>query len=158
MLPHEWVNDPHSFQAMVWVDGNFEVNNSHFGRLMAAPIIDGDADLVFFRHPSESCIYNEAAYSFEHHESRYNLPKLAEQLDFYKGMGLKPHTGVWCGGCFAIRNTLPAMTFMTHWYAEMSRWTLKDQTALAYLMNTRLGNLRLHTIDDDIYKSHIIHN
>jgi hypothetical protein len=120
----------------IWVDANMAVDNPAFAR-EALGFVD-DRGIALFAHPQRTCIYDEARACQRIPQCR-DLPVL-EQVDSYRA----EHPRRWglyaCGTIARDRDAGPVRALGEDWYAEMERWTPRDQ--LSFPVAARRAGVR----------------
>ena len=121
---------PPGTEYSLWVDGSMEFSSGlHPGRLAQECL--GDADLALFRHPSRSCLYDEALIC-----SRRGLDDpavMARQMNRYRAEGYPRNNGL--AECSVIlRRHTPAVARLNElWWEEINKGSRRDQLSFNYV-------------------------
>lgn len=138
-----------SSQFTVYMDGNIFLN---VPPLKLISELLGEADMALFRHPYRHCLYQE----HEPAKQRILPPFKAlmdEQVTRYREQGMPENFGLGECGMLIRRNNAVTAEFNDRWWAEICRYTNRDQMSFPYVlwkMKDRiklkfiLGNVRKH--------------
>ena len=85
----------------------------------------GDKDFAFFKHPGRDCVYAEAEACVS--LGKGNLKELAEQQKEYAKQNFPEHSGLCELTCFIRKNTPEANEAFEKWWAEITRYSNRDQ-------------------------------
>lgn len=117
VLTHKYV-DTH---YIVWMDGNLTLKQDPHELIK----LMGDHDFAFFKHPGRDCVYDEADACFG--LGKGNPKELAEQIKEYAKQEWPPHSGLSELTCFIRKNTKEANEVFEEWWAEICRYSNRDQ-------------------------------
>ena len=120
ILGHKYCNTPY----IVWQDGNCALKQDphELVKLM------GDNDFAFFKHPGRDCLFDEADTCVQ--LGKGNITEIAEQVRAYAdphGVNMDLHSGMIEATCFARKNNPHANDLMEKWWAEICRYSNRDQ-------------------------------
>ena len=110
-----------------------------------------DSGWAMFAHPDRNCIFEEAIVSAQMEKYR-NLP-IHEQVMFYKGIGIQPHSGLFACGVIVRKEPLPSSLIDANltWWKETCNRTYQDQLSLPYV-------LKVHNLQVDKIPGNLWHN
>ena len=154
ILGHKYHGD---CDVLIWHDANV------FPKLKQEELIEkylGESDICFVKHPYRGCIYEEFAMLKIDPRFKKVHKELAVQEQFYRDSGYPEKNGLYeCN--FFIRKVNPKtnILFEKRW-AEVCRWTYRDQVCLPFVLSTfevnmrviDLGNIRSNP--DFVYVNH----
>lgn len=137
-LPHHFVSAP----VRVWMDGNI------FPKKAPATIVEEllqDYDIAVFHHPWRRCIYEE------HEPARQHLkepcrPILDEQVRKYRDDGMPAGFGLAECGVVLSRSSDVTAQFFERWWAEISRYSSRDQISFPYVWWTMSRRIRVRLV------------
>lgn len=153
VLAHKYFSSP----ITVYLDNNIALN------VNSSILCDQwlkDADMALFKHPWRDCIYNEREHARERLLPQFR-PLLDEQVMRYRSEGFPPNFGLVECGMIIRRNNAITTEFNERWWAEICRYTNRDQISFPYIlwkMKNRIkvlvidGNVRQHPYFKYIYK------
>lgn len=106
---------------IVWIDGNVElkVDPRKLVELM------GEKDYAFFKHPIRDCVYDEADVCI--YLGKGKVEELAEQTKEYASQNYPRQNGLWELPVFVRRNTPKVNAKFEAWWAEICRYSSRDQ-------------------------------
>lgn len=145
VLSHKYFSEP----IIIYMDGNI------FLKAPRQKLVDEflqDADIALFKHPVRNCIFHEHAPARARIPVQHQ-PLMDEQVMNYKKEGMPEKFGL--GECNMIirRNNDVVHEFNERWWAEICRYTNRDQMSFPYvwwkmkdriLINLVDGNARTH--------------
>lgn len=151
ILPHQFIDADIS----VWVDGNIKL------LVPVNEFVDeflGDFDMGVWEHFDRDCIYDEGR-AVKGLGGDYIL-YVDEQLKHYKNQGFKSHNGLAECNVIVRRHTPLMEEFNNAWWAEICRWSCRDQISFPYVLSQfpqievkfNVGNPREH--QNFIYTPH----
>lgn len=145
ILAHKYIPSPFS----IFLDGNVFLN------VPASKLLSDllkDADMALFKHPVRNCLYQEHT-----HARQRVLPVLQylmdEQVMNYQQEGMPANFGLGECGMLIRKNNDITAEFNERWWAEVCRYTNRDQMSFPYVlwkMKDRIkvnfipGNVRQH--------------
>lgn len=130
ILTHKYTDK----EFIVWIDGNLELTADphELVKLM------GDKDFAFFKHPGRDCLYDEATACVEY--GKADPRDLAEQIKAYAKDEFPVGDGLWEMTCFVRRNTPEANKVFEHWWADICRYTNRDQISFPKIFKGQKWN------------------
>jgi hypothetical protein len=144
---------PHKFldcDISIWVDGNiFLLKEPQF-------YVDRwlrDADMAIFVHNHAFTIYKEERYLESMFKNRTPWVKLEikKQLEYYRSIGIPEDTKMYMGGFIIRRHTKEVERFNEAWFAEVCRWSQRDQLSLPVIIK-KFPELKVNFIGGNIKK------
>lgn len=147
LLPHKFLD----CDVSVWMDGNiFPLNEIEF----YVKEWLRDADMAIFVHNHRFRIYEEMRFLHSMFKTRtpWVQDEIKEQLDYYRSSGIPEDTRMYMGGFIIRRHNLKVAQFNETWWAEVCRWSQRDQLSLPVILmqfpdlkvNFIGGNLKKH--------------
>lgn len=135
VLSHQWVDA----DVSVWMDGCV------FPRVGIKTLLHllGDADMFMSLHPKAGGMGSELELLKVFRKG--NLGGVREQIGAYLDRGLKLEGGMWWSGFVIRRHNRAVEDFNSRWWAEICRWSERDQIALPYVLD-RCPGLRLNSV------------
>lgn len=135
-----------SSQFTIYVDGNIFLN------VPASKLISellGNADMALFKHPYRNCIYQE------HEPAKQRvLPHLKalmdEQVLRYRQEGMPENFGLGECGMLIRRNNAITAEFNDRWWAEICRYTNRDQMSFPYVLWKMEGRIKVNFIPGNV--------
>ena len=117
ILAHKYCDTPY----ILWMDGNCTLKQDphELVKLM------GDKDMLVFKHPGRDCIYEEMDVCAS--LNKINLKEASQQIKEYAKQEWPPHNGLFELTCFIRKNTPELNTLCEKWWAEICRFTSRDQ-------------------------------
>lgn len=122
MRPQDYVDA----DLYVWVDGQLRVNDGLKDFVLANL---GAYNLLSFKHPERSCLYDEAVVVEQRGLTSRSM--IRGQTQSYRDAGMPKNYGFW--ECALLVWTRQGLPFGTRWLDEVNVWTDRDQVALPYL-------------------------
>ena len=143
ILSHKFIDTDIS----VWVDGNIQllIPEDEFIKEFL-----GDADIGVWKHFDRDCVYDEAPATIGLGGDYTH--KIQEQVDYYHSQGFPEHAGLAECNVIVRRHIDEVKRFNEAWWAEICRWSCRDQIAFPYVLkdfpNLKVkynqGNVRNH--------------
>ena len=138
VLPHKFIDSP----LRIWMDGNIKPRKG------AATLIRellGEDDIAVFKHPVRKCVYEEYA------PARLRLaPHLQalidDQVARYKADGMPKDFGLAECGVILSRANGATREFFERWWAEISRYSSRDQVSFPYVWWTMRDRIRVRLV------------
>lgn len=138
ILPHQFVDAP----VRIWMDGNI------YPRKPAETLVDellGDFDIAVFKHPWRSCVYEE------YPRARQRIPQthwklIDAQIEKYKKEGMPLGFGLAECGVILSRASDVTREFFERWWAEISRFSWRDQISFPYVWWKMKDRIRIRLI------------
>jgi len=146
LLPHKYLD----CDVSIWVDGNiFLLKEPQF-------YVDRwlrDADMAIFVHNHAFTIYKEERYLESMFKNRTPWVKLEikKQLEYYRSIGIPEDTKMYMGGFIIRRHTKEVERFNEAWFAEVCRWSQRDQLSLPVIIK-KFPELKVNFIGGNIKK------
>lgn len=146
MLQHKWWKmhpgaacpDSH---VSLWIDGSMEIIvDDYVGKCLNAL---GDDDFVTVKHPSRSCIYDEAWFSAQ--LPRYDAQGLHRQVEYYRSIGQPDHSGLYATGANVRRINAATRELGKHWWWENLSRTHQDQVSLPVILRIMGDRIKWNT-------------
>jgi hypothetical protein len=143
-MPHLML--PSDAEYSIYHDGNFQL------RMDPNQMIDEllkKQQWASYRHPCRKCIYEEAQVLLN---EKIGTPKLvSNEIERYRDAGFPSGEGLWANGLIVRRHTPEVAELNEHWWRLYMAGCERDQ--ISFPMARRDVNLRVHTIDGDIWSS-----
>lgn len=129
------------YKYSVWIDGSMTL------KVPPKDLVRewiGVADLALYRHPERKSIYEEGKLLWSVPRHRMDNPLINEQLEYYK----KDRVGGGLFDCSVLvrRHNKRAVLFNEIWWAQVCRWTRRDQLSVVYAMEK--SKILVNTIED----------
>lgn len=115
ILTHKYLDG----DCFLWIDSGV-VLKSDPDELVA---LMGDKNFLFFKHPTRDCLFDEAMACQEF--KRGNVDEISEQYEAYSGF--PRHSGLIESAVFTRKNNVEANRVFEKWWAEISRYSARDQ-------------------------------
>lgn len=126
VLPHVFFP---GYDYSVWFDGCIQFKRLDPVRLVRELL--RESDLAAFSHPERSCLYEEARVCVEHR--RDDPATIQGQVEHYQAEGVPRAAGLSACGFLVRRHTRALAQFSLSWWAEIARFSRRDQISFAYL-------------------------
>lgn len=142
ILSHLFIEDEWS----LWVDGSVEL------KLTPEEILNkykDRGDLIVSRHHSRNCIYKEASVILQNGMDRPEIVR--DQIDQYQKEGYPDENGLYETGCLLRRNTREVNRFNEFWWAQLCRYSRRDQLSFAY--SVWKTGLKVGLFDGNLHQS-----
>ena len=118
------------YDLVIWIDGSVKITDPEFVEKCAEWI--GDKQMLLFKHPDRSCIYDEAEKTLELPE-KYASHDTIGQIRAYRDDGMPEEAGLWA--CTVIVRKGDTSKFDDAWWQENLKWGYQDQISFAYLVH-----------------------
>lgn len=140
VLSHQWVD----CDISIWMDANI------FPFVSIEKIVSllGDADVAMSHHWTAKDLLQE--FDLIKIYRKDNLTNVDEQIKHYLSKGAKPE-GMWWSGLIIRRHNKVVEDFNLKWWAEICRWSERDQIALPYIIS-KCSDLKLNTLSFNTMK------
>lgn len=147
VLPHKFLE----YDISIWIDGNIYLN------VPPETLVKewlGEADIAVFEHYHRKDLYWEAKMlgSTFKHRTPWVISEVNEQIKHYEKIGMPSRDEVVMGGMLIRRNTPVVNKFNEAWWAEICRWSQRDQLSFP-IVRRQFPELKLNIINGSI-KSH----
>ena len=103
-------------------------------------------DMAIIKHPVRDCVYTEAQAAKARIKHPDELKALADQAEHYQNIGFPEKAGMIETGLFIRRNNKKVNAFNEAWWAEVCRWSYRDQVAFPVVLS-RFPELKVNFID-----------
>lgn len=137
-----------SSQFTIYVDGNIFLNVPP-SKLISELL--GEADMALFRHPWRHCLYQE----HEPAKQRILPPYKAlidEQVVRYRQEGMPANFGLAECGLLIRRNNAITAEFNDRWWAEICRYSNRDQMSFPYVLWKMKDRIKVNLIPGNVRK------
>ena len=125
VLPHKFLD----YDISIWIDGNLFLNVPK-EQLVKEWL--GDADMAVFEHYHKKDLYWEAmmlAQTFKH-RTPWVVDEVNKQMEHNEKIGMPKREQVVMGSMLIRRNKPIVNQFNEAWWAEICRWSQRDQLSL----------------------------
>lgn len=141
VLSHKFVDS----EIIVWIDGNvYPLENSEsISKLLE------DNDIALFKHPHRNCIYQES-YPAKQRVSEEYKELIDEQMKTYENEGMPAGFGLWECGVLIRRNNEVTQELNERWWAEICRYSQRDQLSFPYVVWKMGKRLKLKTLEGNV--------
>lgn len=126
VLSHQFLPDA---KYSIWVDGNIELPTSISPDTLISAYLK-DADMAAFAHPNRDCTYQEAVACARLHKDDPSV--LERQVLKYRRKGFPSGSGLVATGILIRRHTEQVREFNEAWWAEICRYSVRDQVSFMY--------------------------
>ena len=126
ILPHQFIDADIS----VWIDGNIKL------LIPLEEFVDeflGDFDMGVWEHFDRDCVYEEGEAA-KGLGGDYTIG-IDEQLRHYRRQGFQEHWGLAECNVLVRRHTPLMEEFNNAWWAEICRWSCRDQISFPYVLS-----------------------
>lgn len=124
-LPHQFVDAP----LRIWMDGNIFPRKE--APVLVEELLQGN-DIAVFRHPWRDCLYDEHGHAKARLSPVY-FPFIDGQVERYSREGMPRKFGLAECGVILSRASDRTREFFERWWAEICRWTSRDQMSFPYV-------------------------
>jgi len=132
-------------EILIWHDANIFPKISP-DNLVAKYL--GYSDVCFVKHPYRDCIYKEFNAIRESVRLKDIHKKSEIQEYYYKHIVNHPvNNGLFECNFFIRRNSPDINAMFESWWAEICRWTYRDQVSLPVILNNTIFDFNLKIID-----------
>lgn len=129
LQPHK-VLPPHDIS--IWFDCCLSLKISSYAKFAADNLLGRCLDMVSYRHPKRTCLYDEGAACMS--QNLDNGITIKRQMNFYKKQGLPLNFGLFDTGFLIRRNTSKMVEFNDLWYKELKKGSKRDQLSHSYVL------------------------
>jgi hypothetical protein len=139
------------YDYTIWVDASVRILRPELAERMIAAA--GDTGMALVRHPERDCVYGEVEASFGPWTAHKHAgAPLREQAAHYRAEGYPERNGLYSGGVVARDMGSERVRAVDEaWWAEILRWSTKDQVSLPYAL-WRLG-ARVGAVELDLWRN-----
>lgn len=146
IMPHKYFQSPIS----IFMDANIFLNVHP--KILVDEFL-GDADIALFKHPKRSCIYEE------HAPARLRVipelqPLIDEQVRNYRAEGMPEKFGLMECGMLIRKNNDIVNEFNERWWAEVCRYTNRDQMSFPYIWWKMKDRIKIKIIEGVSVREH----
>lgn len=143
ILPHKFLD----YDVSIWMDGNITLKVS---KEKVVEDLLGDADIALFKHYKSKGVEWELKWIKYKFSRRSPVSLEAEkQVEYYLKNGMTAKTQLYMGGVIIRRNVDSVNQFNEAWWAEICRWSQRDQLSLPVVL-AKFPDLKLKMIEFDI--------
>ena len=138
VLSHKYFSSP----LTLYMDGNIFLNEN------PQVIVDKylqDADMCLFQHPGRNCIYKEHPSALKRVSDEFK-PLMDEQIENYRSEGMPLNFGLAECGMIIRRNNEVTNEFNERWWAEICRYTNRDQLSFPYVWWKMQRRIKIYLI------------
>lgn len=142
ILPHKYF----SSKISLFVDGNISLLAS------VDEIVQEllkDADMALFKHPWRQCLYQEHEHAIQRISAPFK-PIMDKQVNMYKMEGMPANFGLGECGMLIRRNNDVVNEFNERWWAEICRYTSRDQMSFPYVLWKMKDRIKINFIDGNV--------
>lgn len=129
----------------IFIDGSIEIKTNTFIEYCIKHLSE---DLLLFKHPQRTCIYQEVEASRP--LEKYKQENLAGQAAFYSKFHPK-NWGLWACGVMVRKHTDKLKKLMADWKHEIDKWTYQDQ--ISFPVVCKLNNFIPAVFPDSQYNN-----
>lgn len=119
-----------------------------------------DADMALFKHPWRRCLYEEHGHAIKRVSAPFK-PLMNEQVIDYRNQGMPMNFGLGECGMLIRRNNDVVNEFNERWWAEICRYTSRDQMSFPYVLWKMKDRIKINFIDGNVrdhnFFKYIIH-
>jgi hypothetical protein len=130
------------YDECIWFDGNL--------RIIDPGLFTLTDNLVLMRHPLRTSVYHEAEVCKRY--GKAPISTIDAQMRFYHTQSLPAELGLPATGIIFRRNTEAIRTFCEAWWAELAKFTARDQLSFNYAAWTTGTSFRLLDMDTTVVK------
>lgn len=110
----------------------------------------GDYDIALFKHPWRDCVHEEIVAALKVVKLKDELEILKAQGEYYKKIKFPQHIGTLPETAIIIRrHTNLVRDFNNAWWAEMCRWSYRDQVSFPVVLRD-FPKLKVNFITPDV--------
>lgn len=137
-----------SSKFTIYLDGNvfLQVEPS---KLVAEML--RDADIALFKHPWRKCLYEEHGPAKQRVLPLFQ-PLMDEQVIHYRHQGMPANFGLGECGMLIRRNNDITAEFNDRWWAEICRYTNRDQMSFPYVLWKMKDRIKVNFIEGNVRK------
>jgi hypothetical protein len=105
-------------------------------------------DMAVFRHPERKCVYAEGLAAVGLYQNDKLHSEIFDQMDAYRDSGYPKNNGLWECGIIVRRHTQAVKNLCLDWWAEICRWSNRDQMSFPVVLSRH--DIKLRTIDGNM--------
>lgn len=117
ILAHKYCDTPY----IMWIDGSVELKTDPHELIK----VMGKKDMAFFKHHGRNCLYDEAEACVQLNKD--DVSRIAAQVKEYAKLNFPEQVGLNEMTVFFRRNTCDVNTLFEAWWAEICRFSNRDQ-------------------------------
>jgi|GEM_PF-1225771 len=118
----EVLND---YDITIYLDGNCSLRNAGFIDACVASLANGD--MLLFRHPRRSCIYEEFAACRQFRKFDASGSDIVQEREYRKFY--TSNNGLYWCGCLVRRKSDTLRRISEHWWEHLMKYTWRDQVS-----------------------------
>ena len=107
----------------------------------------GDADMAIHKHYCRDCVYDEGQEIINQKRDYTDIVK--EQMDRYRSVGYPANNGLFETGIIIRRHNEKVIAFNNAWFAEMCRYSRRDQMSLNYVLS-KFPDIKVNVLQEDV--------
>lgn len=147
IMPHKFFD----YDISIWIDGNI------FFNIPVEQLVNeflGEADMAVFEHYKRKDLYWEAKMlnSTFKHRTPWVIDEVNKQIAHYEKIGMPPKQEIVMGGIIIRRNIPIVNQFNEAWWAEICRWSQRDQLSFP-IVRRQFPELKINHVKGSI-KNH----
>lgn len=146
VLSHKYIPNPIS----IYLDANIQLN-AHKTKIIEEFL--GDHDMVLFKHPFRNCLYEEYPEALKRVRQEFQN-SMHEQIQNYKQEGMPEKFGLAECGMIIRRNNDIVNEFNERWWAEICRYTNRDQVSFPYVWWKMKDRIKIRLIEGANVRNH----
>ena len=135
------------YDVTIWIDGSIQILRPAFAETLVEAA--RETGIAVLRHSARDCIYDEAVAALDPKtRHKYVGMPMSEQVERYRVDGYPEHNGLMLGGLVARAMGDPLVRAVGDaWWAEIERWSERDQLSLPYVLWKLGAGVRVVDID-----------
>jgi hypothetical protein len=140
ILAHKYV----SSNCSIYLDSNYYLKPGIKVDLLVELL--GDYEMLIGHHPTRNCVYSEIDAAIRRVADPHEKEILRQQYTYYKSIGYPEHNGLYSYQPLVRRHTQNMNTFCEAWWAELCRWSYRDQVSFPVILS-RYPGLRVKIVN-----------
>lgn len=148
ILAHKYLN---KYKYIIWMDANVSLAVS--ARILVDKYLKKNKIALFKHNTGRDCIYEEAETCKNLKLDSISL--IDEQTAYYKKEGCPEHGGLFECTILLRKNCKEVIRFNDFWWAEICRYSERDQLSFNYLLhklNIKVGSMAGDIINNKYFK------
>lgn len=148
ILPHLYFPN---YKYSIWIDGSYSIKGDIRGSIIREEeSIKKASPLMFYAHPLQECLYEEAKYCIENKKEKPEI--IMKQIDCYKRAGMPKNFGCVRGAViFREHNNPIVIQAMESWWREIMSYSVRDQISFPYVAWKMKEILEYHLMENDSF-------
>ena len=139
ILPHKFLQD---YDGSLYIDANYVITKDLSG-LIEENL--EDSNFIAMRHSERNCVYWEGLACVVERKSDFDM--VVRQLVSYRNSGFPANYGLSNNSILLRSHNEPSLiSLMNSWWAELNKFTQRDQLSLQFLLWTH--NVDIRYVDD----------